>query len=198
MTSVLESLRLAHQQTNQQLLQIVAHTDEGRLRTRPHASMNSMVWSVWHSFRSEDACIARFVVPQQQAFTTGDFLTKMGVPYKGDGFGMSDADVTALSVGIDMAQLQAYGQAVTALSAQAFAVIADWDWNVPFVADEIRAICGRYADLADDDVDGTVGYATSMTRGAYLFKHLYGHSQYHLGEISAIDGQVAGKRFFTW
>jgi len=198
MTSALDVLRLAHQQTNHQLLTILTETNAGRLRTRPHASMNSMVWSVWHSFRSEDACIARFVVPQQQAFTTGDFLTKMRVPYTGDGFGMSDADVTALSASIDIAQLQAYGQAVTALSAQAFAVIADWDWNVPFTADEIRAICGRYADLAGDDVDGTVGYATSMTRGAYLYKHLYGHSQYHLGEISVIDGQVAGKRFFTW
>ena len=198
MHTALASLQEAHQQTHRALQGILAETAAERLRTRPHANMNSMVWSVWHSFRSEDACIARFVVPVQQAFSTGDFLARMGVPYTGDGFGMSDADVTALSNGIDIVQLQAYGQAVAAMSAQAFAIVADWDWQTPFAAQNIRVACGTYADLADDDVESTVGYALSMTRGAYLYKHLYGHSQYHLGEISAIDGQVPGKRFFTW
>jgi hypothetical protein len=37
-----------------------------------------------------------------------------------------------------------------------------------------------------------------MTKAEYVMKFFYGHSQYHMGEISAIDGQISGKRFFTW
>jgi hypothetical protein len=76
--------------------------------------------------------------------------------------------------------------------------VAQWDLTVPFSATEVRAACATYADLAHDDVAGTVEYMGGMSKGVYLLKHLYGHTQYHLGEMSAIDGQIAGERFYTW
>jgi len=58
--------------------------------------------------------------------------------------------------------------------------------------------CATYADLVNDDVQSTVNYAVSMSKATYAMKFYYGHAQYHLGEISAIDGQIAGERYFTW
>ena len=184
--------------TNDELQAILTKTSHDRLRTRPHANMNTMIWSIWHSYRCEDACIARFVVPKQQVLTTTHANAAMQVPYLGDGFGMSEADVLALSATISIDGLIAYGAAVTAQSAAFAGYIADWDLTVPFSEAEVRVILGAYADLADDDGSGTIPYMLSMSKADYLMKHLYGHSQYHLGEISAIDGQIPGTRFFTW
>jgi len=160
--------------------------------------MNTMIWSIWHSFRCEDACIARFVVPKQQVLTLTNANAAMQVAYLGDGYGMSEADVLALSATISIEGLIAYGSAVTAQSATFAQYSTDWDLTVPFSEAEVRSILSGYADLADDDGSGTVPYMLSMTKADYLMKHLYGHSQYHLGEISAIDGQIPGTRFFNW
>ena len=196
--SFFAAVRANHARTNAELLAILTKTSIDRLRTRPHANMNTMVWSIWHSFRSEDACISRFVIPKQQVLTTTRANDAMQVPYLGDGFGMSEADVLALSATISIDGLIAYGNAVTAQSATFAETIADWDMEVPFSATDVRVTMAAYADLASDDVDGTISYMGSMTKAEYLMKHLYGHSQYHLGEISAIDGQIPGTRFFTW
>jgi DinB superfamily len=197
-TSFLAVLTELHAQTHAELQNVLTKTAVERLRARPHRDMNSMVWSVWHSFRSEDACISRFVAPCEQVFTTQHFLTRMGVPFSGDGFGMSSDDVTALSNEIVVAELIAYGQAVQAQSAAAIAQMQDWDFATPFTESAIRHACATYADLTNDDVQSTVDYALSMSKASYIMKHYYGHSQYHLGEISAIDGQIAGERYFTW
>jgi len=122
----------------------------------------------------------------------------MGVPFSGDGYGMTSDDVTALSNEIVVPELIAYGQAVLAQSAAAIAQMRDWDFATPFTESAIREACATYADLANDDVQSTVNYAVSMSKATYIMKHYYGHSQYHLGEISAIDGQIAGERYFTW
>jgi uncharacterized damage-inducible protein DinB len=197
-TSFFAAVRSNHARTNAELLAILTKTSIDRLRTRPHANMNTMVWSIWHSFRSEDACISRFVIPKQQVLTTTRANDAMQVPYLGDGFGMSEADVLALSATISIDGLIAYGNAVTAQSATFAQTIAEWDMTVPYTEAEVRVTMAAYADLASDDVAGTISYMGSMTKAEYLMKHLYGHSQYHLGEISAIDGQIPGTRFFTW
>jgi DinB superfamily len=187
-----------HAGVHAEMQTILAKVPATRLRTRPHSEMNSMVWSIWHSIRSEDACVSRFVVPAQQVLTTGNWNVRLGVNFIGDGFGMTSADVTTLSNTIDIGALAAYGQAVAAQTATVAAYVADWDLTVPFSEAEVRSVCATYADLAHDDVSGTIEYMGSMTKGAYLLKHLYGHTQYHLGEMSAIDGQIAGERFYTW
>ncbi len=189
---------LGHASVHAEMQAILAKVPEQRLRTRPHAEMNSMIWSIWHSIRSEDACISRFVVPQQQVLTTGHWNVRMGVSYTGDGFGMSSADVSELSHTINISALAAYGQAVAVQSATVVTAVLNWDMQASFSEAEVRTACATYADLAHDDVDGTIEYMGSMTKGAYLLKHLYGHTQYHLGEMSAIDGQIAGERFYTW
>jgi hypothetical protein len=196
--SFLAVLTELHAKTHAELQNVLANNAVERLRARPHRDMNSMVWSVWHSFRSEDACISRFVAPLEQVFTTQHFLTRMGVPFSSDGFGMSSDDVTALSNEIVVAELIAYGQAVQAQSAAAIVQMSDWDFATPFTESAIRHACATYADLANDDVQSTVNYALSMSKAGYIMKHYYGHSQYHLGEISAIDGQIAGERYFRW
>ena len=111
---------------------------------------------------------------------------------------MQSADVTALSEAIDLAQLAAYGQAVQTQGAYALTQVDGWDFSTPFSADHIRPIV--YADAYGDaeNSEQTIGFLSTMKKGDWLIKHMVGHSQYHLGEIAAIDGALAGDRYFTW
>jgi hypothetical protein len=179
-TSFLAILTELHANTHAELQNVLTKNTVERLRARPHRDMNSMVWSVWHSFRSEDACISRFVAPLEQVFTTQHFLARMAVPFRSDGFGMSSDDVTALSNEIVVPELIADGQAVHAQSAAAIVQMQDWDFATPFAESVIRQACATDADLANDDVQSTVNYALSMSKAGYIMKHYYGHSQYHL------------------
>ena len=194
----LEMVMMGHASVRAEMQAMLRNVAPERLRMRPHADMNSLVWSIWHAIRSEDACISRFVVPKVQVLTAGNWNAHLGVPYTGDGFGMSSDDVTHLSQTVDIVALAAYGQAVATQSALCVQSVTTWDLTVPFTPAEVESVCATYADLAGDDVAGTAQYMGSMSKGAYLLKHLYGHTQYHLGEMSAIDGQVPGERFYQW
>ena len=159
--------------------------------------MNSMVWCIWHMLRVEDENIARFVVPGEQVFDTGGFRASLAVTYRDDGFGMQTADVTALSERIDIGQFAAYAAGVEAQGVWALTQISGWDFSVPFSAAHIRPIveADAYGDAAN--TDNVVGFLSTMKKGDWLIKHMVGHSQYHLGDIAAIDGALGGQRYFT-
>jgi hypothetical protein len=111
---------------------------------------------------------------------------------------MQTADVTALSERIDIGQLAAYAAGVEAQGVWALTQISGWDFSVPFSAAHIRPIveADAYGDAAN--TDNVVGFLSTMKKGDWLIKHMVGHSQYHLGEIAAIDGALGGQRYFTW
>ncbi|MFM2308384.1 MAG: hypothetical protein RLY87_504 [Chloroflexota bacterium] len=197
-TSLVYGLATSHALVHADIQSLLGNIAPERLRRRPMASMNSIAWCIWHMLRVEDENIARFVIPDQQVFDTGGFRTSLAVPYRDDGFGMQSSDVTALSEGIDLAQLAAYGRAVQAQGAYALTQLDGWDFSTPFSTDHIRPIV--YADAYGDadNSEQTIGFLSTMKKGDWLIKHMVGHSQYHLGEIAAIDGALAGDRYFTW
>ncbi len=148
--------------------------------------------------RVEDENIARFVVPVEQVFDTGGFRTSLGVHYRDDGFGMQSDDVTTLSERIDIGQLAAYANAVHTQGAWALTQIVGWDFSLPFTPAHIRPIVEADAYGDAENTEHVVGFLSTMKKGDWLIKHLVGHSQYHLGEIAAIDGAIGGQRYFTW
>jgi hypothetical protein len=197
-TTLVYGLATSHALVHDDIQGVLTGIAPDRLRRRPLPSMNSIVWCIWHMLRVEDENIARFVIPDQQVFDTGGFRTSLGVPYREDGFGMQSADVTALSDAIDLGQLAAYGKAVQAQGAFALTQLDGWDFATPFTVAHIRPIV--YADAYGDaeNSEQTIGFLSMMKKGDWLIKHMVGHSQYHLGEIAAIDGALAGDRYFTW
>jgi len=197
-TSLVSGLATSHAAVHADIRGLFAGISAERMRQRPLPSMNSMVWCIWHMLRVEDENIARFVVPVEQVFDTGGFRASLAVPYRDDGFGMQTADVTALSERIDIGQLAAYAAGVEAQGSWALTQISGWDFSVPFTAAHIRPIveADAYGDAAN--TDNVVGFLSTMKKGDWLIKHMVGHSQYHLGEIAAIDSALGGTRYFTW
>jgi hypothetical protein len=50
------------------------------MRRRPHPRVNSLVWSLWHLTRVEDAGLNRFVTDGVQVFEEGRWLEQGQVP----------------------------------------------------------------------------------------------------------------------
>src|SRR5262245_62929845 len=75
---------------------------ERELRGRPHPRANTIVWLVWHIARVEDLGVNRFVVDGRQVMDRGDWATRMNIPRRDVGTGMTDAEVDTLSAAIDI------------------------------------------------------------------------------------------------
>ena len=84
------------------------------LRVRPHPQVNSIAWNLWHLTRVEDAGINRFVTDGVQVIDEGDWLRKMGLPWRHNGSDMTFAEVDELNRCIDLAALRGYMEAVAA------------------------------------------------------------------------------------
>ena len=92
---------------------------EEEIRKSP-AGMNSIAWNIWHMTRAEDVGMNRFIRDGEQVFDQGDWGTKMNLPERHFGTGMSQEEVTDLSNRINIPALQKYQHAVGEQSTQLF------------------------------------------------------------------------------
>ena len=158
------------------------------LRRRPHG-LNSVAWCLYHTARSEDVGVNRFVVGQPELFDEEDWIARLGVPHRHTGAGMTDPEVDDLSARIDLDALKAYRLAV---GRRTRAVIPRLD-------------AFPLADLVDPALvdacvaDGTAHPAlpphavrrswAGRTRGWFLFL-AGGHNLMHLGEAVTIRSRL--------
>src|SRR5262245_61852873 len=84
---------------------------EAQLRSRPQPGVNTIVWLLWHSARIEDLCVNRFLADRPQVLD--EWHERLGAGRRDVGTGMSDAEVDALSAGIDLEALRGYWNAVS-------------------------------------------------------------------------------------
>ena len=77
------------------------------LRARPYG-LNSVAWNLYHTARSEDIGISRFVAGQPETFDEESWAARLGVAFRHNGSGMNDAEVDELSAQIDLDALKAY------------------------------------------------------------------------------------------
>ena len=85
---------------------LLADLTEAQWRTCPHG-FNSIAWIFWHLARVEDGCLSIMVAGEPQLYDA-DRGARLRVDRRGDGEGMSKAEVAALSDAIDIGALQAY------------------------------------------------------------------------------------------
>jgi hypothetical protein len=94
-------------------IQRLDQREESLWRARPQG-LNSIAWLVWHLARFEDVAINRLVVEGTQVLDdpAACWPSRMGAPWRDVGVGMTDAEVTALTEGVDLGALRAYSAAV--------------------------------------------------------------------------------------
>jgi hypothetical protein len=149
------------------------------LRGRPHPRVNTIVRLVWHIARVEDLGVNRFVVDGRQVLDSGNWATRMSVPRRDVGTGMTDAEVESLSAAIDLDALRGYWDAVIDGTLAVVDTLAGEDLDAVVPADRVRRVANEEGGVAKGIDWLTEFWARGRTRGWVLaqtpFLHAYGH-----------------------
>jgi len=154
-------------------------------RQRPHPRVNSIAWILWHVTRVEDAMLNRFVADRPQVLDEGEWLTRLNLPWRHQGTGMTFAEVDDLSQRVDLAALHDYGQAVQARTLDIVNGI-EWDsLDEPLEAERVRQVLFDEGLAGPQAADLAELYA-GWPKGKVLMNHGLTHSYQHLGEMETI------------
>jgi len=165
---------------------LLSDLPEAHLRGRPHASVNTIVWLLWHSARIEDLAMNRFLADQRQVLDEG-WLERLEVARRDVGTGMSDAEVDELSARIDLQALRGYWDAVSTRTLMLVDSMRGSDFEATVPGERVRSVV-----LAEDAVAPgaewlTEFWAGGRTRAWVLAQtallHPYGH--YYEARVAA-------------
>jgi DinB superfamily len=160
-------------------------TDE-QMRARPPA-MNSLVWLLWHTARTEDVVVNLVVTAGHQVFDEA-WAKRLGIGRVDIGTGMTDAEVMDFGRRVDLAAARAYRNAVGRRTRQVVAELRVGAWDeIVGPGDVRRAVAaGAFGPHA--------AWVEKLWQGASRANRLgataIAHNAMHLGEAVTIRGQL--------
>jgi hypothetical protein len=159
-----------------------------QMRLRPGNGLNSLVWLLWHTARTEDVAVNVIVAGTDQLLDD-EWMRRMNVPWRIIGTGMREDEVAELTARADVAAVRAYRSAVGIRTRQVVrALRADaWDAVVDHADVERAAAAGALRDWVEGRPYPWVGW----TRADQLASSALRHNAAHLGEAVTI-GSLAG------
>ncbi len=155
------------------------------MRQRAHPRLNSLAWIVWHMMRAEDAGLNRFVMDRPQLFDEGEWLSKLNLPWRHNGSGMTLDEVDDLSQRIDLGALRGYSEAVRQRTREIVAQIKMDDLDTIITPERARVIVIDEG-FGHGDAEGLVENYTGWSKGRCLMIFGLTHLFEHIGEISIL------------
>jgi hypothetical protein len=160
---------------------------EDLMRKRPHPKVNSIVWNLWHLTRVEDAGLNRFIADRPQVLDDGGWMTRMNVPLRHHGGGMTLAEVDDLGRHIDIQALRGYSDAVQARTREIVSQLGMDGLNPVMEEHRLRMILFDEG-LAHPQAAGLLENYLGWTKGKCLMNFGMTHPYQHVGEIGVIAG----------
>ena len=165
---------------------LLSLTDQ-QLHTRPYEGANSIAWIVWHMTRIEDL-IAPIVVGEPQLLTEPAWAARLGVEARDVGTGMTDADIEAFNVQVNLACLREYYRGVGARTEEYAKRLRPEELDevpdalrLPAMLQELGALGPNAAWVGEEFLAG-------MSKATVLSHLGYGHKQAHWGEAITLRG----------
>jgi len=155
------------------------------VRRRPHPSVNSIAWNIWHLTRCEDAGVNRFILDGTQVLDEDGWQEKLNLPWRHNGSGMTLEEVDDLNQRIDLSSLQGYCRAVEKRTREGLAMMEACDLGVEMDEPRLRRILVDEG-LAHSNAEGFINNYLGWTRVKCLFTFALTHSWQHLGEMEVI------------
>jgi DinB superfamily len=167
-------------------------------RRRPHPAVNSIAWLLWHIARFEDVGLSRLVADRPQLFDEGRWATRLGVPRRDGGFGMTLDEVDGLSRAVDLGALRAYWSAVGERTVEIAGALRPERLDEVVGPEEARRVLVDEAVGAHPaDQDGLARIWTDRTRGWYLMQLGLAHNVGHLYDMQVVRGMLLHDRART-
>ncbi len=157
---------------------VLSGLSEAQVRGRPHPSVNTVAWLLWHAARIEDVGVNRFVADRPQVLDEG-WLDRLGVPRRDVGTGMNDAEVDNLSARIDLQALRGYWEAVTRGTLAVVETLRGADLDSPVPAERVKRVAFAEGAVAAEAAWLADFWAAGRSRAWFLCQvpllHVYGH-----------------------
>jgi uncharacterized damage-inducible protein DinB len=155
------------------------------LRQRPHPSVNSIAWVLWHMARVEDSGMNLFVTERSQILDEGGWMKRMNIPWRHNGGGMVFEEVDDLNQRIDLAALHDYSRGVQQRSREIIEQISQTDLDATMQPERLRVIL-LDEGLAHSDPEGLVKWYSGWSKGKCLMTFGLTHPFQHIGEMGVI------------
>ena len=168
---------------------ILGRLTDAQMRVRPGQGLNSLIWLLWHMARTEDVAV-NLVVANGAQVLDDDWMTRMNVPWRIIGTGMTDEEVGELTTRADVAAVRAYRAAVGLRTRDVVRKLRPEVWDeVVGLADTARADAAGAFRPHSGWVEG-VGYKSwqDQSRGERLSGAAIRHNAMHIGEIVTVMG----------
>jgi hypothetical protein len=167
---------------------VFSEPSDVQMRLRPGNGLNSLVWLLWHTARTEDVAVNVIVAGTNQVLDD-EWMRRMNVPWRIIGTGMREDEVAELTARADVAAVRAYRSAVGIRTRQVVRALRADAWDaVVGQADVARAAA---AGALRDWVEGRPYPWVGWTRADQLASSALRHNAAHLGEAVTI-GSLAG------
>lgn len=164
-----------------------------QMRLRPGSGLNSLVWLLWHTARTEDVAVNLIVAGTDQVLDD-EWIHRMNVPWRIIGTGMSEDEVAELTVRADVAAVRAYRSAVGIRTRQVVQALRPDAWDALVgQADVARAAA---AGALRDWIEGQPYPWVGWSRADQLASSALRHNAAHVGEAVTI-GSLAGFNLST-
>jgi hypothetical protein len=161
---------------------------EEQIRRRPHETVNSLAWLLWHVARTEDVCLNRFVADRRQVFDEEDWMPRLNVARRDIGQGMTFAEVDDLSGRLDLAAARSYWSAVGCRTVEIIRELRLEDLDTFVGAAHVEQVIEGDGVVRGDDVPRIRDFWSGLTRGYFLGYLGLTHTFAHLGEADTICG----------
>jgi len=164
---------------------IFGELGDDEMRIRPGEGLNSLVWLLWHMARTEDAAVNPVVASRDQVLDD-EWMRRMNVPWRIIGTGMTDDEVTEMTVRADIAAVRAYRSAVGLRTREVVRALRPEAWDEIVGVEDIKrgAVAGAFRDW----VEGASYPWLGWTRGDQLASSALRHNAAHMGEAVTIRG----------
>jgi hypothetical protein len=172
---------------------VLAGLTDADMRLRPVPGVNSIVWLLWHTARTEDVSV-NVVVANGRQVLDDDWVRRLGVRWRHIGTGMTDEEVSELTARADVVAVRAYRAAVARRTREVARSLAPPVWEGPVeLADTARAAAaGAFGPRSGWTAAAGLGAWQNQSRAARLAGAALRHNALHLGEAVTIRG-LAGR-----
>ena len=168
---------------------VFAGLTDDQMRARPGKGLNSLVWLLWHMARTEDVAVNLVVAGRSQVLDDA-WVSRLNVPWRTIGTGMTDDEVSELTARADVAAVRAYRSAVGLRTREVVKSLRPEAWDeILGIGDTARA--NTTGAFARGWVDG-VGYKAwqDRSRGAQLGSSAIIHNAMHMAEAITVRSQA--------
>ncbi len=153
---------------------------------------NSIAWVIWHVARGEDWGINAMVRGEEQVLRLDGWHDRLGIDRLDWGFGMSEADVAALTETIDLDALRGYYDAVASATRSFIETFAFEDLDAPL---DLEARLKQVPESLGATPDALRALLQPNARNRWFINVLSISDVYlHWGEVATVASAIRAAR----